>query len=309
MIITTRRLGLIAAAAIVFAACGSSDNDSATDATPAATDAPAATSAADDGHDGTADGHDGTAADGDDMAGGDAMALPEFASGFSLALTSDADGGVVTDNEVTIEVEATGYELSCSQTGKEVNDQAGHYHLLLDNSLVDMRCVNSTSVSMQNVAPGEHTIAVVPALNNHAEVMDNMAAISFDYEPTSPLAEIGDQETAGDPTITIVSPQPGETVTGDFDLVFEIENFELSCDLYGKPGLLGIGHLHVNLDTTDGPMMGMSSLLGMGCDNTFTVSTEGLAPGSTHTLIARLADNGHAPLMNAAPASVEVTIG
>ncbi len=294
MIITPRRIGLVAAAVLVLAACGS-DDDPAANApvtAPPVTDAP------------TAD-----APTADEPTADMAMEMPAFASGFQLALTSDAAGGTVTENEVTIDVAATGYELSCDWAGKALNEQFGHYHLLLDGALVDMRCDPTTTVSMQNVAPGQHTIAVVPALNDHLEVMDNMQMIEFTYEPTAPLPEIVDAAVTGDSAIRIVSPQPGEVVTGEFDVVVELDNYELSCDLYGKPGLIGYGHYHLNLDTTDGPMMGMASMLGMGCTNTFTVSTAGLESGSTHTVIALLADNGHAPLMNAAPAEVEVTVG
>ena len=299
MIITPRRIGLVAAAVVVLAACGS-DDDPAANApvtAPPVTDAPTADEPTTD---------EPTV----DMATDDmAMERPAFASGFQLALTSDAAGGIVTANEVTVDVAATGYELSCDWAGKALNEQFGHYHLLLDGALVDMRCDPTTTVSMQNVAPGQHTIAVVPALNDHLEVMDSIQMIEFTYEPTAPLAEIVDAAVTGDPAIRIVSPQPGDVVTGEFDVVVELDNYELSCDLYGKPGLIGYGHYHLNLDTTDGPMMGMGSMLGMGCTNTFTVSTTGLESGSTHSVIALLADNGHAPLMNAVAAEVEVTIG
>jgi hypothetical protein len=49
--------------------------------------------------------------------------------------------------------------------------------------------------------------------------------------------------------------------------------------------------------------------MGMGCTTTLAASTVGLESGSTHTLIAMLADNGHAPLMNAMPATTEITVG
>ncbi len=55
-----------------------------------------------------------------------------------------------------------------------------------------------------------------------------------------------------------------------------------------------------------------NSLIDMRCEeNTtaFAASTVGLESGSTHTLIAMLADNGHAPLMNAMPATTEITVG
>jgi len=305
MIITHRRLALAAAAAIVLAACGSDDSDStAADPPPPATDAPVTPEPA----------ADEPAADepaADEPAADDppAMELPEFAAGFALSLTSDAADSVVTDNEVTINVAATGYELSCDWTGKTVNDGYGHYHILLDNSLIDMKCDPTATVSMQNTAPGPHTIAVVPALNNHTEIPDNMGAINFTYEPASALPDIVDAAITADPVIRIVSPQHGEVVSGDFEVVIEVDNYDLSCDLFGKPGLLGYGHYHLHLDSLDGPMMGMGSMMGMSCSTAFAASTVGLESGSTHSLIAVLADNGHAPLMNAMAAEVEVTVG
>ncbi len=134
-----------------------------------------------------------------------------------------------------------------------------------------------------------------PAINDHAEVHVNEVEFSFTYAPMSPLPEIGDAASTGTPSIKIVSPKPGDVVKGDFDVVVEVTSYDLNCDLYGKPRLFGIGHYHVNLDSTTGPMMGMGTMLGMGCTTTFTASTEGLATGETHTVIALLADNGHAP--------------
>ncbi len=61
-----------------------------------------------------------------------------------------------------------------------------------------------------------------------------------------------DAAVTGDPGIHIVSPAPGDVVSGDFEVVVEVDDFELNCDLYGKPGLIEIGHYHMNLDTTDG---------------------------------------------------------
>lgn len=99
-------------------------------------------------------------------------------------------------------------------------------------------------------------------------------------------------------------------MSGAFDVVVEVQNYNLNCDLYGKPALFGYGHYHVNADTMEGPMMGMLTMFGMACETTFHASTAGLEPGSTHSIIALLTDNGHAPLMNPEAADfVEVTIG
>jgi len=56
-------------------------------------------------------------------------------------------------------------------------------------------------------------------------------------------------------------------------------------------------------------MMGMGGMMGMSCTNTIRASTAGLKPGSTHTLIALLVDNEHAPLMPMIAARLTVRIG
>jgi hypothetical protein len=55
-------------------------------------------------------------------------------------------------------------------------------------------------------------------------------------------------------------------------------------------------------------MMGMMTMPGMSGERTLHASTAGLKPGSSHQLIALLADNVHAPLMPAIADSVEVKV-
>lgn len=55
-------------------------------------------------------------------------------------------------------------------------------------------------------------------------------------------------------------------------------------------------------------MMGMMPMTAMSCDQRLRSSTAGLKPGSTHKLIALLADNAHAPINPAVADSVEVKI-
>ena len=56
-------------------------------------------------------------------------------------------------------------------------------------------------------------------------------------------------------------------------------------------------------------MMGMGTMLGMSCQRTFHATTAGLKAGQTHTLIALLTDDGHAPLNPPVESKVEVKIG
>ena len=56
-------------------------------------------------------------------------------------------------------------------------------------------------------------------------------------------------------------------------------------------------------------MMGMGGMMGMSCTHVIHAYAAGLKPGSTHTLIALLVDNEHAPLMPMITSEVKVRIG
>jgi hypothetical protein len=239
-----------------------------------------------------------------------AMAMPPGVQNMKVAITSPADGTKVTANQVTLKVATSGYTDTCDLAGKPiVNATTGHYHVLLDKSLINMFCTPSVTVSMQNVKPGRHTLTVVPALNDHAEVEENAKSITIDYQPTNPLPTLTDKPAAGTPSIKILEPKAGDTVSGPFDVTVQISNFNDNCDLFGKPGLIGYGHWHLNLDSTSGAMGGMGSMAGMSCTNVLHTTTQGLKSGETHTLIALLADDSHAPLNPPVEDKVQVKIG
>lgn len=239
-----------------------------------------------------------------------AMELPPGADNMKVAITAPASGVKVTANQLTLKVATSGYTDTCDLAGKPVlNATSGHYHVLLDKTLVNMYCTPTATVSMQNLKPGKHTLTVVPALNDHAEVEHNARSITINYQPTHPLAALTDRTFAGPPSITILSPKPGTTVSGPFDVTVQLSNFDASCALYGRPDVAGYGHWHLNIDSSTGPMMGMGTMLGMSCQRVFHATTAGLKPGETHTLIALLVDDGHAPLHPAVESKVEVKIG
>jgi hypothetical protein len=113
-------------------------------------------------------------------------------------------------------------------------------------------------------------------------------------------------ESKGKPEVTIVSPRPGQTVHGSFDLLVRPKNFEFSCALFGKQDVKGYGHWHINVDSTSKGMMGMGTMLGMSCRNSFRVSLAGIRPGA-HTFFAILEDDQHAPTIGA-QASVPLNV-
>ncbi|TAK54239.1 MAG: hypothetical protein EPO22_15460, partial [Dehalococcoidia bacterium] len=98
------------------------------------------------------------------------MPMQPGAENMKVAITAPANDAKITANEVTLDVAATGFDLSCDLAGKPVQAGKGHYHVEIDKSLVDMYCTPQARVSLQNVKPGTHTLTVVPAQDDHAEV-------------------------------------------------------------------------------------------------------------------------------------------
>lgn len=237
-----------------------------------------------------------------------AMMIQPGAELMKATIASPADGTVVTGIDLGLSVTTSGYEDTCDLAGKANQKGTGHYHVLIDRSLVNMFCTPHVNLSMQNLKPGRHTIAAVPAQNDHGEVEKNESSITIDYEPAAAPAPVLGSPSAQAPKIKIVSPAPGSVVGGAFDVTVEIANFDDSCALFGKPDVAGHGHWHLNVDSTTEGMMGMGTMLGMSCTPTIHVSTRGLKPGSSHDLIALLVDNGHAPLKPEVSSRVPITV-
>ena len=236
------------------------------------------------------------------------MMMQPGADRMHVAIGSPQDGSRITGNEVRVQVATTGFKNQCDLAGKPNQPGTGHYHVLVDHSLVNMYCTSAALVSLAGVKPGRHTVTAVPAQNDHTEVEKNATSVTIDYEPSHPQPLPKAAGPAGASSIRIISPKPGTTVSGPFEVVVEVKNFTLACAEMGRPDVPGHGHWHLNLDTMKGPMMGMMTMTGMSCEQRLPSSAAGLKPGSTHKLIALLADNAHAPVNPLVADSVEVKI-
>jgi hypothetical protein len=227
-------------------------------------------------------------------------------TGAHLKVLSPSNGFTLTGNTLNTDVSITHFKVDCRYAGTANRMGIGHYHIELDKSLVNMICSPRSQVSMLNVQPGKQTVQFIPAANDHADDMKAMKQISFTYKPAHALPAAKPISFPGKPQVSIVSPKPGSTVHGGFDLVVAVKNFRLSCALYGKAPLKGWGHWHANVDTTTMGMMGMGTMLGMSCGRSFHVSLAGIKPGQ-HKFLAILEDNTHAPTIGA-QSSVTVNV-
>ncbi|HLH67691.1 MAG TPA: hypothetical protein VKY90_01330 [Candidatus Dormibacteraeota bacterium] len=233
-----------------------------------------------------------------DMAG--MPPLPSWANDLHVAILAPPDGTVVTENVVRMQLAFSGYQPSCFLAGTPLRPHTGHFHVLLDGTLVGMFCTPEVDLSMQNVRPGHHTITVVPALNNHQQVDQNAVALHIDYEPAHPLPWITGSPTTARPSIQILAPPSGARVSGQFTLTVRVANFHLSCPLQGKAPVPGYGGWNVNVDSIYGAMNGMATMTAISCTDQVQLSTEGLTPGR-HLFIAYLvngADQPEVPLIS-----------
>lgn len=99
----------------------------------------------------------------------------------------------------------------------------------------------------------------------------------------------------GSPSLTIVSPAAGATVTtDDIDVQVTVTDFTLDCQAIGAPPVAGHGLIHALLDGST-----IAALTGLYCQDTFTISGEGVSPGE-HTLTVVLSENNHVDMMDTA---------
>lgn len=224
----------------------------------------------------------------------------------TVTIVSPTNGQVVTDNAVAVVPQFQNWAQRCDLAGTPNVPGTGHWLLEIDGSLVNMYC-GPAVLRLENVKPGMHTLSVIPAQNDHEEIEAAKTSVKIDYKPTAPLPALGGLH-AGKPSVQIVYPRNDVTVSGkSFPLVFDVRNFRLSCELLGKPKVANTGHWHVNVDTMKGAMMGMVTMLTMGCSNAFEVPLAGISAGK-HTFYVLLVDNLHAPLTPEVFSTVNVNV-
>ncbi|MDE3133371.1 MAG: hypothetical protein KGL15_04835 [Acidobacteriota bacterium] len=228
-------------------------------------------------------------------------------TGAKIKILAPTPNQVITGNVVDTRVLINHFKIDCNYAGTAPRMGMGHYHIHLDGALINMFCESNASVSLANVKPGRHTLEFIAAENNHMEDMHSAKSVTFIYKPKHPLT-IAPRHFAAQPSITIVSPKNGATVSGGFNLVVSVKNFIPSCALYGKPDIAGYGHWHAFVDTTNGGAMGMGTMLGMSCARSFHVSLAGIKPGA-HKFFAVLEDDAHAPtIAGKSTAQVSITV-
>jgi hypothetical protein len=279
------------------------------------------------------------------------LAIPAVAAMMappSISIVSPAMGATFTGSDIPVTVAVENFNVECANLGKTNAPMGeGHIHVMVDGlnmaHLTTVACSTHFTISGQGLKSGKHVLAVV--LANDAHAMNSLPAMtSFTYEPRkpNPLPE----PLEGKPSVKVVSPKNGATVSKKFDLIVALQNFNLSCDLEGKPNVAGWGHIHVmvqqNAETSASPTtpmvammktpagmameqqfmtqthmsvaqmqpmltMAEPSMIGMPCTATIPVDLS-TWHGGMASIVVQLANDDHMPTMGAIPATLSVNV-
>jgi hypothetical protein len=130
-----------------------------------------------------------------------------------------------------------------------------------------------------------------------------LTAAAFGFGGRSAAAETtGSPGSLGNVSLTVLSPTPGEVVTGPSLPVRVYANgYRLDASYAGTPSSSSIGHYH---EILDGHLIDMTPLQNPGNDS---ISLAGVSPG-WHTFYAVLVGNDHMPFMTAAGGMPPTTV-
>ncbi|TAM77604.1 hypothetical protein EPN44_02695 [bacterium] len=272
------------------------------------------------------------------------VALPAVAATMptpSITILAPAAGSSVATSEIPVSVATKNFSVECAHVGQPGVPGRGHIHAMVDGTsmavMTNVYCSKRFTISGEGLQPGKHTLAVILATDAH----DNAsmpAEVTFTYQPQSALPLPASAET-GKPSLTILSPGNGARVGKTFDLKVAVSNFQLSCNLEGRPNVSGYGHLHVFVTQpgiTDKPswapkmpmepmggssssmkgespmagemkMMSMIGMIGMPCATTIPVDLSQWHTGKAK-IVVMFANNDHEPTMGVAAAAVTVNV-
>ena len=233
-----------------------------------------------------------TALDGDHFQDTIVVFVEDEAAAQSVAFFDPLDGATVS-SPFEVVLAATGLVVEPSG---EINDGAGHFHILVDTDFVAAGEViptdekhlhygkGQTTVSLE-LSPGEHTLRLQFADGAHTALEGEQ------YRDT--IIVIVEESAAG-PAVRFAQPDDGATVSSPFEVVMEATGLvvEPSGEIND-----GAGHFHILVDTdfvAAGEVIPTDEQhLHYGKGQT-TVSLE-LSPGE-HTLRLQFADGAHTAL-------------
>ena len=213
---------------------------------------------------------------------------PAAAAGPSLSILTPANDQVVGNGTpVIVSFAVANFVLvQPGRVGQVGTPTEGHVDLYVDG--VYSRLLTRVEPVSLPLESGPHTIRLQLVQDNGTPLNPDVSASVRVVATHGPAA--------GTPTIAIVSPKPGPTISHDLYFAIEVTNFTL-VDATGQPNAPNEGHIQLLLN-------GVLHQEPRAYDLGFIVDM----PDGNSTVIARLVNNDNTPLNPDASASVTVRI-
>ena len=213
---------------------------------------------------------------------------PATAAGPSLSILTPANDQIVGNGTpVIVSFAVANFVLvQPGRVGQIGSPTEGHVDLYVDG--VYSRLLTRVEPVSLPLGSGPHTIRLQLVQDNGTPLSPDVSASVRVVATHGPAV--------GTPTITIVSPKPGPTISHDLYFAIEVANFTL-VDATGQPNAPNEGHIQLLLN-------GVLHQEPRPYDLGFIVDM----PDGNNTVIARLVNNDDTPLNPDVSASVTVRI-
>ncbi len=230
----------------------------------------------------------------------------------TLTITDPQNGATISGTDLMVMIQVTNFNIVDKQGQAAVSGE-GHVHYYLDYdapttqgqpavppSGVIWQTIASTTYTFHNVNAGSHFVSVELVNNDHTPLNPAVTA-KVTVTMTSPSG----------PTLTLLQPQAGSTITGpNVTVSIQVANFNI-VDKQGQPAVTGEGHVHYYLDynapTTQGqPAVPPNGTIWQTIAST-TYTFHNVTVGS-HFVSVELVNNDHTPLNPAVTAKVSFTV-
>src|SRR2546422_10892831 len=213
---------------------------------------------------------------------------PTAAAGPSLSILAPANDQVVGNGTpVIVNFNVTNFVLvQPGRVGQVVSPAEGHVDLYVDG--VYSRLLTRVEPVSLPLESGPHTIRLQLVQDDGTPLTPDVVASVRVVATQGPAV--------GTPTITIVSPKPGPTISHDLYVAVEVTSFTL-VDAHGQPNAPNEGHIQLFLN-------GVLHQEPRAYDLGFIVDM----PDGNSTITARLVNNDDTPLNPNVSASLTVRI-
>src|SRR5881409_2278298 len=212
------------------------------------------------------------------------------AAGPSLSILAPANGEVIGNGTpVIVSFAVANFVLvQAGRVGQVASPGEGHVDLYVDGAY--SRLLTRVEPVSLPLGSGPHTIRLQLAQDNGTPLSPDVSASVRVVATQGPAV--------GTPTITIVSPRPGPTISHDLYVAVEVTNFTL-VDSHGQANAPNEGHVQLFLN-------GVLHQEPRAYDIGFIVDM----PDGNSTITARLVNNDNTPLNPEVTANVTVrTLG